>query len=178
MVQGQASTDAEEIAFASEAAPAHITSQANFMAFRDGKFETILQGTNNFTCLVVRDLNGRFEPSCFNQPAMESVFHTYELEMQLLYDGHAHPEVMQAIEEASQSEKIPSAAPGSLVYMMSPNNKFYDYNRERLGNSPIHQMYYFPKLSDETFSLSSGPIFLWQGYPHLTAVIVVVGNDQ
>ena len=62
-----------EIAAASEAAPSHITGNATFMIFREGRFETISKGTNNFTCLVMRNPQGRFEPACLNEEAMSSV---------------------------------------------------------------------------------------------------------
>jgi hypothetical protein len=52
-----------EIRQASEAAPAHIVEHASFMRFVDGEFQLIKTGTNGFTCLVVREPLGRFEPA-------------------------------------------------------------------------------------------------------------------
>ena len=59
-----------EILLASKAAPTYITNSASYMIFQNGKFELIKQGENNFTCLVVRNPEGRFEPACFNEQAM------------------------------------------------------------------------------------------------------------
>ncbi|MFC3120037.1 hypothetical protein [Agaribacter flavus] len=73
--------------------------------------------------------------------------------------------------------KLPSAAHCALVYMMSPKNKYYDHHHNHLVDSPIHQMYFFPKLDDKVFSLQSSKVFLWQGFPHLSALIVVVEGE-
>ena len=167
-----------EIRHASEAAPAHIAESASFMIFKEGKFHLTKEGTNNFTCMVIRDPMGRFEPSCFNEQAMGSVFHTYEMQMRLMDEGKSNEETLLAIGRAFEQGILPTATIGSLVYMMSPNNKFYNHTSHTLGKSPTHQMYYYPKLDDNTFSLKDGPAILWQGFPHLSALIVVVENGQ
>lgn len=170
--QASALTDEErqEIKYASEGAPSNVTDNASFMKFEDGQFKLFKKGSNNFTCLVVRDPKGRFEPSCFNQEAMRTVFYTYQFHMAKLYSGHTEQQAMAAIAKAH----LPVAETGSLVYMMSPNNKMYNYKKEKLGTTPIHHMYYFPKLPNETFALGKGSPRLWQGYPHLSALIVVI----
>lgn len=166
--------DQQIISMASEAAPDNVTSNATIMKFADGKFHTIRTGSNNFTCMVVSNPNGRYEPSCFNEEAMRSVFPTYQYEMSQLYQGKNQETVNQLINSEFKKGKLPSAEHGALVYMMSPNNKWYDEKSNSLKPTPVHQMYYYPKLSNETFSLSSKDVFMWQGYPHLTALIVVV----
>ncbi|MGK0299024.1 MAG: hypothetical protein ACI9XC_002650 [Gammaproteobacteria bacterium] len=166
--------DTQEINFAAEGAPKHITDEASYLKFVNGKFESIKKGTNNFTCFVVREPKGRYEPSCLNEEAMRSVFPTYELQMNLLYSGLSYEETYKRTELAFKNTQIPTAEVGSLVYMMSPNNKFYNQSTEKLERSPVHQMYYYPKLQDSTFSIKDGPPWLWQGFPHMSALIVVV----
>jgi len=166
-----------EIALAAEAAPTQITNEASYLLFEHDSFRTLRSGTNNFTCLVVRNPQGRSEPACFNAEAMRSVFPTYELEMKLLYAGTPIAEVTQRLSEAFNDGLIPAAETGALVYMMSQNNLYFNPATEVLGPTPVHQMFYFPKLSDETFSLNGNPTTrLWQGYPHLTALIVDIAE--
>lgn len=173
------SREQQEIILASEAAPDHISNEASFMIFDGGEFHYIKKGSNNFTCMVIREPKGRFEPACLNREAMASVFPTYEMHMKLMYEaGLSMEETLQALARAHQQGQIPNATTGSLVYMMSPNNKVYDYRRQALVSSPVHQMYFYPKLNDETFSLEPGSVFLWQGYPHLSALIVVLNRDD
>ena len=164
----------QEIIRASEGAPLNVTAEASFMAFKGGKFNVIKKGKNNFTCMVISDPNGRYEPSCFNEQAMRSVYPAYELNMRLLYEGKTYKQADAEIKSSFDRGILPSAEHGSLVYMMSPNNKMYSPKRKTLFETPVHQMYYFPKLSNETFSLAGKIVYTWQGFPHLTALIVEV----
>ena len=166
-------SDTQEMLLASEGGPDHITDDASFMKFENGKFVYIKRGTNNFTCLVMREPKGRFEPACLNAEAMRSVFPTYQLNLNLLYSGHSYDETYQEIEKRFKEGQIPTAEAGALVYMMSPNNRRYIPSSDSFVNMPPHQMYFYPKLTNETFSLKSGPPWLYQGFPHMSVLIVV-----
>ncbi len=163
---------AQEIALASEAAPAHITEHASFMMFKKGRFELIRQGSNNFTCLVVREPKGRFEPSCLNAEAMQSVFYSYQMLMKMLYAGYSYTDTYKAIDVAFKKGELPDAKDAALVYMMSPNNKTYNPETGEIEYPPAHQMYFYSKLDDSVFSLGEGPPWLWQGFPHMSALII------
>ena len=166
--------DRLEIQRASEGAPPHITKDATFLKFEDGKFALVQQGSNNFTCAVIHDPNGRYEPSCFNEQAVRSILPAYELHMKLLYEGKSYDETYTLLKGAFASGKLPTSESAALVYMMSPNNKIY--RDGQLKSSPVHQMYFFPKLKNDVFSLGQGPVSIWQGFPHLSALIVVLEN--
>jgi len=174
-----AMTDEEkqEVTFASEAAPNHITDSASFVMFRDGKFKTIKKGSNGFTCLVVRNPHGRFEPACLNEPATESVLPTLEYHTARLYAGATKKQVMEEIAKKFEMNELPTAKIGALVYMMSQNNKAYLEDINKLIPFPPHQMYFMPKLSDDVFSLaestfSPGSPWLFQEYPHMSSLII------
>lgn len=163
-----------EIRQASEGAPAHIVEHASFMRFVDGAFQLIKTGTNGFTCLVVHEPLGRYEPSCFNPPAMKSVFYTYQMHMKYLYMGYDYAQTYQKLVQAFENGTLPLPEPASLVYMMSPNNQNYYPQTNTVKKGMPHQMYFYPKLSDETFSLAADGPFLWQGFPAMSALIVPV----
>lgn len=169
-------SDLQEILYASEGAPSHITDNATFLKFQNDRFVEIKAGGNNFTCLVVREPKGRYEPSCLNEQAVRSILPAYELHMALLFKGLSYEETHTALNQSFKEGKLPTAEPGALVYMMSPNNKFY--SNGQLVTSPIHQMYFYPKLEDKVFSLGDGSVALWQGFPHLSALIVVVPGAE
>lgn len=171
-------SDLKEIERAAQGAPNRITDNASFMVFRDGFFKLVKKGSNNFTCMVIKNPDGRFEPSCFNKPAMDSVFYSYQMEMKLLYEGVGPEVVQKALLVAFNQGKLPTAKPASLVYMMSPNNKYYDHHHKKLGDSPIHQMYYYPRINNETFNLGPGNPWLCQCFPHLSALIVEVDAQE
>lgn len=177
--EADAMTDQEkqEVTYASEAAPNHITDSATFVIFRDGKFQTIKKGSNDFTCLVVRNPNGRFEPACLNKPAMETVLPTLEYHTARLYDGASTKQVMGEIAKKFEKDELPTAKVGALVYMMSKNNQAYLEDTDELISFPPHQMYFMPKLSADVFSLaestfSPGSPWLFQEYPHMSCLIV------
>ncbi|MFT2092516.1 chromate transporter [Paraglaciecola sp. 2405UD69-4] len=163
---------------ASEAAPEHIVKNASFMRFAHGKFNIIKAGTNDFTCLVVHEPNGRYEPSCFNKPAMKSVFFSYQMHMKYLYMGYDAKQTHQKLVQAFQLGELPKPETGSLVYMMSRNNRNYVHHTKTLRKGVPHQMYFYPKLADETFSLGGHSSkhwpALWQGFPAMSALIVPV----
>lgn len=128
--------DIEEIALASEAAPLHITDDATFLKFKNDRLVTIKSGKNNFTCLVLRDPNGRFKPSCLNYQAVFSILSAYELQMKSLYNGLSNEEINAALDKAFKNGKIPKAETGALVYMMSPNNKIV--YKGKLVSTPLN----------------------------------------
>lgn len=164
----------KEIQQASEAAPLHITEHASFMTFTNGEFRLIKSGSNDFTCLVVREPNGRYEPACFNQPAMNSVFYTYQMHMKLMYMGYDAKQTYQKLALAFEGGQLPLPETASLVYMMSPNNETYDQHKKVLKKGMRHHMYFYPKLAYNTFSLAPQGPSLWQGFPAMSALIVKV----
>jgi hypothetical protein len=105
---------------------------------------------------------------------MTSVFPTYEYHTTRLYEGAQENEVLNEINNKFLAGELPTARVGALVYMMSARNGAYDKDGKRISSFPPHQMYFLPKIADETFSLSGqvNPM-LWQGYPHMSCLIVV-----
>lgn len=177
MVDAMTVEEKQEITYASEAAPKHITDSASFVMFRGVTFKTIKKGSNNFTCLVLRNPNGRFEPACLNKQAMETVLPTFEYHTARLYAGVSTKQVMDEITKKFEADELPTAETGALVYMMSPNNRAYIEESAELISFPPHQMYFMPRLSADVFSLedstfSPGSPWLFQEYPHMTSLIV------
>ncbi|MFL0798930.1 MAG: hypothetical protein K6L80_00655 [Agarilytica sp.] len=126
---------------------------------------------------MIREPKGRYEPACLNEEAMVSVFPVYKILMTSLYNGHSYKNTYKKIAKAFNAGKLPAAETGALVYMMSPNNLVYNPVKDELLKMPIHHMYFYPKLRDETFSLPPGRVSLWQGFPHLSALVVIVGGE-
>ncbi len=170
----------KEIALAKEAAPVHITKDANFMIWEENKFVFKIKGDGDFVCLVLRDDKGRYEPSCLNQSAMKSVLPIYEFQARELYKGKSINEIYQKISEKVASGEFPKAEPGALVYMMSPKNKFYDHFNNKLMDITPHVMLYYPKLKQESmgFNGQDGLPMMYDEYPHLTVVHIETNNQE
>lgn len=161
-----------EVSDAAEGGPKHITAQASYMIWSGTKYITKVKGTNEFVCLVLRDKMGRFEPSCLNQPAMESVFPVYEYQTQLLQTGVSIADVHRQITEKFSKGEFQSPAPGALVYMMSKRNKFYNHFEQKLVDVGPHLMLYFPRIKESSLGLNGqkGLPGFYNEYPHLSVI--------
>ncbi|WP_462163728.1 hypothetical protein [Pseudoalteromonas xiamenensis] len=161
-----------EIQDAREGAPAHISAKASIMTWNDGKFAVAEQGENDFVCLVLRDEQGRFEPSCLNRAAMTAIFPVFEYQTQMLSKGIHIEQIYKKIEEKYQSGEFLTPEAGALVYMMSPRNKFYDHFNQRLMEVKPHIMLYTPRLDPAQLGLNNkdGLPGYYNEYPHLGVV--------
>ncbi|MCL1126228.1 hypothetical protein [Shewanella surugensis] len=166
----------QEIAGAKEAAPLHITNDASYMIWEKERFVQKIQGKNEFVCLVLRDGKGRYEPSCLNKAAMNSVFPVYEYQTAMLAKGMSIQDIFNNINVMSASKKLPAPDPGAVVYMMSPNNKFYDHFSQKLLDVAQHIMLYLSKVEASSLGFTLGinneqglPMF-YDEYPHLSVI--------
>ncbi len=169
----------KELEEAREAAPKHITDHAGYMVWGGNKFVLKHKGTNGFICLVLRDSMGRYEPTCLNPPAMKSIFPVYEYQTQMLQSGMSIEVIYKNIEDKFRANEFSAPEPGTLVYMMSHRNKYYDHFSDRLVNVPPHIMIYTPKLNPEQlgFNGKNGLPGYYDEYPHLGVIHVNVSGE-
>ena len=170
----------EEIAMARESAPPRITDDASVMAWQDGRYVEISEGSNEFTCLVLRDAFGRFEPSCFNQAALDAVLPVYEYQTRALEKGRSITEIHTEISRRAENGELPQVQPGALVYMMSPRNRYYNFWTKELVDVPPHIMLYYPKLeqTDLCFDGEDGLPNFFMEYPHLSVVHITTETGR
>lgn len=142
------------------------------MAWNETHFETIRQGSNGFVCLVLRDSKGLFEPSCLNKPAVESILPVYEYRTLKLQHGKSIQKIYANIERMHSQGQFIDPAPGSVVYMMSPNNKYYDHFDNKLMDVAPHIMLYLPKVDHQQVGLNGkdGLPGMYDDYPHLSVI--------
>ena len=169
-----------EIEMAKEAAPEHVTADASFMVWEDGRYVLKLRGTNGFTCMVVRDVHGRYEPSAFNEAAMKAVLPVYEFERRALEKGSSWSDIHDAIREKVVEGEFPEVDPGALVYMMSPKNKYFMWGDGKLIDIAPHVMLYYPRLNESTlgFNGKDGLPMFYNEYPHLGVVHVLTDPES
>lgn len=169
----------QQIEAAKTAAPAHITDNASYMVWTGSTFKKIIEGTNNFTCFLLTDPKGRFEPSCLNEEAMRSVFPVYAYQTRMLYAGQAFLSIIDDIARKARDGEFPAAGHGGLVYMMSQENKWYSHREGRSYDVPPHLMFYYPTLSLESFGFTEdfGQPDLTQEYPHLSTMMLMMDKQ-
>ena len=162
----------EEVEAAKEGAPSHISDGSRVMVWKNGKYATAVEGTNGFVCLMWADQQGTFEPSCFNQAAMEAVFPVYQFQRNLLETGVGIEDIHRQIAQKAQSGEFPPPKPGAVVYMLSKRNKYFDHFGQRLLDIEPHIMLYLPKVEAGSigFNGQNGLPSFYSDFPHLSVV--------
>lgn len=140
-----------EIALARSAAPDAISHDASVLVLTRHGYETAVQGTNGWVCMVGRAWGAMFDhpefwnpkvraAGCFNPPAVRSVLPYDNKRTELVLAGHSKLEVIAAIKAAINKKELPVLEPGTVCYMMSKSSYLTD-NGEH--NMP-HLMFYQP----------------------------------
>jgi hypothetical protein len=175
-----------EIALARSAAPASISKDASVMVLGQKNYETAVEGTNGFVCLVGRSWNAPFEnpefwnpknrsPECFNPPAALTVLPYVLKTAGMVLAGLSKAQMFDAVKAAVDKKGLGVPAPGSLIYMMSKEGYLTDQPPHNLN----HLMYDLPRMDGAAWgaNLPGVPIYFQQLNPApITEFYVVMGN--
>jgi hypothetical protein len=143
---------AAEIALARSAAPAAISGNATILVLKPQGYETAVNGTNGFTCIVERAWMQPFDHSefwnpkfkgvvCYNPAASKSVL-TYTLRRtQLALAGHSRQQMLDEVRAAVMRKELPAPQPGAMSYMMSKDQ----YLGDDVVHWHSHLMFHVPK---------------------------------
>lgn len=175
-----------EIAMARTAAPASISKDASVMVLGQTNYDTAVQGTNGFVCLVGRSWGAPFEnpefwnpknrsPECFNPPAALSVLPYFLKTTGMVLAGFSKNQMFDAIKAAVDKKELGVPASGSLIYMMSKEGYLTDQQPHNLD----HLMYDLPRMDGAAWgaNLPGAPIYFQQLSPApITEFYVVMGD--
>jgi hypothetical protein len=175
-----------EIAMARTAAPDSISKNASVMVMGQKNYETAVNGTNGFVCLVGRSWGAPFEnpefwnpknrsPECFNPPAALSVLPYVLKTTGMVLAGSSKTQMFDAIKAAVDKKELGVPASGSLIYMMSKEGYLFDQPPHNLN----HLMYDLPRMDGAAWgaNLPGVPIYFQQLNPApITEFYVVMGN--
>ena len=150
--------DSIEIALATSAAPAALSSNATVYAVRDGKVLTLRAGTNGSSCMVARDSHaGSLYPICYNPEGTRTVLERELMQVRLRTLGVAEDSIDRAVEAAYRSGELEIPKDIALAYMMSPQQVLFSNARKegrRVGAWHPHLMLYVPGATPAKFGLS------------------------
>ena len=150
--------DSIEIALATSAAPAELSSNATVYAVRDGKVLTLRAGTNGSSCMVARDSHaGSLYPICYNPEGTRTVLERELMQVRLRTLGVAEDSIDRAVEAAYRSGELEIPKDIALAYMMSPQQVLFSNARKegrRVGAWHPHLMLYVPGATPAKFGLS------------------------
>jgi hypothetical protein len=119
-----------EIALARTAAPESIAKDAAVMVLGRHGYETAVEGTNGFVCLVFRSWTAGTDdadywnpkahsPICLNAAAARTYLPLMTKRTELVLAGRTTPEVIEEIKADLDTGKLPKLEPGSMCFMMS-----------------------------------------------------------
>lgn len=109
---------------------------------------------------------------------MQSVLPVYEYQTAQLAKGINIKAIHANIETMARIGTFKAPAPGALVYMMAPDNKYYDHFSNTLMDISPHIMLYYPTLDKNElgFNNDNGGPMLYDEYPHLSVVHIHTGE--
>ncbi|MDH3222597.1 MAG: hypothetical protein OEO23_02690 [Gemmatimonadota bacterium] len=137
----------DEIRLAMSAGPPTVSRNANIYIFgRDG-FEKVIDGNNEWSCLVVRSAAGREQlaPMCLNPFATASVLPAYLEEGRLQRRGMDNEAIQAELLRQFESGKLPTAEGPAYTYMLSSGQRL----GPGLTSFKPHFMLYMPGASNE-----------------------------
>ena len=158
-----------EIALARSAAPAAISEKAAILALKPQGYETAVNGTNGFTCLVERGWTSPFDspdfwnpklrgPVCYNPAASKSILAYTLRRTKLALAGRCREQMLDEVRAAVARNELPSPEPGAMSFMMSKDG----YLGDAVGHWHSHLMFHLPKAAAASWgaNLPGSPVVL------------------
>jgi hypothetical protein len=178
-----------EIALARSAAPPSIAKNATVMVLGRHGYETAVEGTNGFVCMVDRTWTDGFDrpefwnpknrgPLCYNPQAAWSVLPIALMRTKFALAGQSKEEIHESMKAAVEKNELPPVEPGAMVYMLSKQGHLNDH----VGHWLPHLMFYVPLKDAMTWGAGApdSPIYVtprFNGAPEpLTEFIVPVSE--
>lgn len=165
----------EEIRLAMSAGPLELSKNADVYVFGAEGFEQVLEGTNGYSCLVIRQAGDPaiLAPHCLSPDATESVLPAKLREGALIARGLDGLGVRATLQEEFESGALPIPSGQAFAFMMSSGQHL-----GAVGQFRPHFMLYLPYATSEDIGGSfdnlafpfAGP---GAGQPHSTMVIVM-----
>src|SRR5271165_1579424 len=129
-----------EVTLARSGAPPSISGEAGVMVLGRTGFQTAVQGTNGFVCVVERGWGAATDapefwnpkirsPICFNPAAARSFLPIFLMKTKLVLEGKSKAEIVAATTAAFEKKELPALEPGAMCYMMSKQQYLNDVGK-------------------------------------------------
>lgn len=160
-----------EIALARSAAPESVSRDATVLVLGKTGYETAVEGSNGFVCLVERGWNGPFDwpeywnpkiraAACLNPQAARSILPISKLRTRLVLEGRTSSEILSAVRLAYETGELPALEGGAMSYMMGQSA----YLTDQGGHNGSHVMFYAEVSSEDWGANTAGSPFLASPY--------------
>ncbi len=171
-------SESEEISLARSAAPAHVSEDATVLVLRDGRYEVVVEGTTDVTCIVARSRPGSLEPICYDAEASKTILAIEIRSNELRLAGEAREDIDREIAEAIGRGELRIPTRPAMSYMMSSGQILVSDDGRNVGAWQPHLMLYVPYITATQLglygdtSLEAAAVFD-EGEPTAHIVIVV-----
>jgi hypothetical protein len=153
----------KEISLALSAAPPHLQKNAAVYVLESAGYVKVREGSNGFTCMVVRDHPLNIKPTCWDREGTETIVPRVVREGELLMQGIAIDRIQALIaEDFRQGKFIAPRRPG-IAYMLSGEIRNYDPRSGTVGSFPPHVMFYAPNLTNTDIGFSPDDMMFRDG---------------
>ena len=173
----------EEIKLARSAAPDSISRDAEVLVLGKHGYETAVQGTNGFVCLVERGWTAGINdpdfwnpklrgPICLNAVAARTYLPRTIKKTELVIAGRTEAQMFDAITAAIDKKEIPAPEPGAMSYMLSKQG----YLGDKAGGPWLpHLMFFSPKTDSMAWGadLPGSPIITFQNTEERMTVFLI-----
>jgi hypothetical protein len=140
-----------EIALARSAAPPSVAKDATVMVLGRRGYETAVEGTNGFVCIVDRGWTDGFDkpdfwnpkkygPQCLNPQATRTVLPIIFMRTKFALAGQSKEEIHESMKAAVEKNELPVVEPGGMSYMLSKQGHL----TASYGPWLPHLMFYVP----------------------------------
>jgi hypothetical protein len=158
-----------EIALARSAAPEAVSRNAKVLVLGPHGFETAVEGTNGFVCMVGRAWDGPFDnpefwnpriraAQCHNAVAARTIVPIYLKRAEMATAGMSKEQMINAQKAAVAKNELPALELGAMAYMMSKDTYLTDQGSHNLP----HVMFYAPTTDGASWGadLPNSPVLL------------------
>src|SRR5215467_8489724 len=135
-----------------------IARNATVMVLGRRGYETAIEGTNGFVCMVDRAWMDTFAsaqfwnpknrgPVCYNPQASRTVLPITFMRTKFVLAGQSKDEIHASMKAAVEKNELPAVEPGAMAYMLSKQGHLND----RAGHWFPHLMFYVPLKDAKTW---------------------------
>ncbi len=175
-----------EVALALSAAPEHLREGATVYVLERTGYVKVREGSNGFSCLVVRDHPQELAPICHDPEGSRTVVPRLLRAAELRAQGRSEEEIRQEINDGLRTGMYRLPQRVGIAYMLSPEAKAFVPELSRAVVLKPHVMLYAPYLRNEDIGalppkpgeFPDYPFVILEGQFNAYIVMAVPDNDR
>jgi hypothetical protein len=137
----------EKIALAESAAPSEVSGKSTVYSLEKTGYVKVRDGSNGFTCFVVRTTPWSSEPTCFDAQGAQTIVQVRLFVEQERVKGKNEDEIESEVREGYKSGRFKVPSKTGIVYMLS-SQTYIPIGNEIVHARP-HVMFYAPYATSD-----------------------------